>query len=160
MNTQSVETPTLTPDDHLFLFSTAVDTIQKIVDLPDQQLHALLQADGCDYQRILLASHLFIFSHKISLLLVESDQLTLTPTSFTVTPQELETLYWALVEYHRYTGTDDVYRLQNKVDFLRSRPVSQRDYTVLPADLGRSNSGDACRHSAQSPDAVGQGGNQ
>lgn len=87
-------------------------------------------------------------------------QLAETPITLTVTPEEHEILYWALVEYHRYTGTDDVYRLQNKVDFLRSRPVSQRDYTILPADLGRSNIGGACRHSVHTLEAPGQGGNQ
>lgn len=65
---------------------------------------------------------------------------TLKAISFT--PEELDTLYWALAEYYRYDGTNEVLRLQNKVDFFRP---------VKSSDLGRS--------SALSPVEVGQGGN-
>ncbi|HEY8034249.1 MAG TPA: hypothetical protein VIF37_01500 [Methylobacter sp.] len=111
MNKQSVKTPILTPDDHLFLLSTAVDTLQKITELPEPELHALVSVDGFSYQHGSLSGLLFILNNKVSALFEE---------------QPIDSFDIIAIQ-----------KLALEVE-KESFPAQQRDYTILPADLGRS----------------------
>lgn len=55
MNTQSAQTP-ITPDDRLFILAHSVDLIQRVVDLPDTELHSLVNMSEFAFQHARLAA--------------------------------------------------------------------------------------------------------
>jgi hypothetical protein len=82
-----------------------------------------------------------------------------TPITLNLMPEELEIVQWALLLYFDVTKSLAVKNIYNKFEYLGqgNSPV-QRDYTILPADLGRSPVKSSV--GAELIAKQGQGGNQ